>query len=169
MRATCSVCGWSGFQGSWTAIRSPGPDATAPKRRIMRLLCFSCSVLWKSIEHQIDCDGCYQCVRGGQHNNEKQLYMASGNDLPLADFCERPPAPVATPFYPSLGDFYNGDRRRLRSGEADYGVHWRLKGWTHKWRVSYVHRTGEIYAVHQQMASNCTPGPYSYGPLFVIG
>ena len=31
--------------------------------------------------------------------------------------------------YPTLDAYYAADERRLRSEEADYGVHWRLQGW----------------------------------------
>ena len=50
--------------------------------------------------------------------------------------------------YPTLDAYYAADEWRLRSEEADYGVHWRLQGWDYRWRVSYVRNTGEIYAVH---------------------
>ena len=42
--------------------------------------------------------------------------------------------------------FYREDARRLKSGEADYGVHWR-DGSTQRYRVSYIQDTGEVYAV----------------------
>ena len=61
--------------------------------------------------------------------------------------------------YPTLEAYYAADERRLRSEECDYGVHWRLKGWEHRWRVSYVRNTGEIYAVNQGS---------SIGPVFVM-
>ena len=61
--------------------------------------------------------------------------------------------------YPTLDAYYAADERRLRSEEADYGVHWRLDGWEYRWRVSYVRNTGEIYAVNQ----GCT-----IGPVFVL-
>ena len=41
------------------------------------------------------------------------------------------------------------DPRRVRSGEADYGCHWRIPSapqWL-TWRVSVVLATGEVYAV----------------------
>lgn len=62
----------------------------------------------------------------------------------------------------NLTEFYQ-DETRARSGEADYGVHWRLPGWEHRFRVSYVHDTGEVYAVHQDLVEG------SYGPVFVLG
>lgn len=50
--------------------------------------------------------------------------------------------------YGTLREFYEDDPRRKLSGEADYGVHWRLGDVTFpRWRVSYVHETGEVYAV----------------------
>ena len=61
--------------------------------------------------------------------------------------------------YPTLEAYYAADERRLRSEECDYGVHWRLKGWEHRWRVSYVRSTGEIYAVNQGSI---------IGPVFVM-
>ena len=61
--------------------------------------------------------------------------------------------------YPTLEAYYAADERRLRSEECDYGVHWRLKGWEHRWRVSYVRSTGEIYAVNQGS---------TIGPVFVM-
>lgn len=44
--------------------------------------------------------------------------------------------------------FYDERPERRFSGEADYGVYWRANGrnWP-LWRVSYIHATGEIYAV----------------------
>ena len=63
--------------------------------------------------------------------------------------------------FPTLMDFYNHDTQRLTSPEADYGVHWRLSPWPNSWRVSYVQKTGEIYAVHS--------GDPSPGPVLVLG
>lgn len=56
--------------------------------------------------------------------------------------------------YPSLEAFYAGRPERARSGEADYGVHWRAGGrdWP-RWRVSYVQATGEVYAFEQAAKS----------------
>ena len=71
--------------------------------------------------------------------------------------------------YPTLAAYYADDRRRVRSGEADYGCHWRLHGWGHKWRVSYVHLTAEIYAVCQGVRHDLRGSPHNYGPLFVLG
>lgn len=50
--------------------------------------------------------------------------------------------------YPNIDDFYAENEERRRSGEADYGVWWTKPGpsWP-KWRVSYIHKTGEVYAV----------------------
>ena len=50
-------------------------------------------------------------------------------------------------WYQSKRDFYQEDRQRTISGEADYGYHWKLAGYPDPWRVSYVRNTGEIYAV----------------------
>ncbi len=72
--------------------------------------------------------------------------------------------------YPTLEAFYTEQPERRWSEEADYGVHWRLAGWPHKWRVSYVRNTGEVYAVHQEMQETAKRGQSaSYGPLFVLG
>ena len=62
--------------------------------------------------------------------------------------------------FPSMGDFYAADERRLTSEECDYGVHWRLHGWAGRWRVSYVQATGEIYAVNHNRGD---------GLVFVLG
>jgi len=50
--------------------------------------------------------------------------------------------------YTSIEAFYADKPERAQSGEADYGVWWTAPGlsWP-KWRVSYVHKTGEVYAV----------------------
>ena len=61
--------------------------------------------------------------------------------------------------YTNIEEYYAADEQRRRSGEADYGVQWRLKGWDYQWRVSYVHNTGEVYAVHKGSAD---------GPVFVL-
>ena len=71
-----------------------------------------------------------------------------------------PEAPSASPKFPylvpTLSGFYGIDFEReanagrFLSGEADYGVHWRLKGWPGRWRVSYIQSTGEVYAVHDR-------------------
>ena len=73
--------------------------------------------------------------------------------------------------YPSLQAFYEEDPDgRMRSPEADYGVHWRLEGYPQSWRVSYVQNTGEIYAVHQGMTiHDPRRRTLSYGPLFLLG
>ena len=58
---------------------------------------------------------------------------------------------------PSLENFYHSDpnpavvNRRFLSGEADYGVGWKLRGWPGSWRVSYVQSTGEVYAVNNDV------------------
>jgi len=50
--------------------------------------------------------------------------------------------------YANIEDFYAENEERRRSGEADYGVWWTAPGqsWP-KWRVSYIQKTGEVYAV----------------------
>lgn len=71
--------------------------------------------------------------------------------------------------YPTMAAYYADRPERRRSEEADYGVHWRLHGWPHNWRVTYVRATGEIYAVHQELQLlDARPG-MAYGPVFVIG
>ena len=69
------------------------------------------------------------------------------------------PRLMLKPVYPTLDEYYDADPRRRWSGEADYGVHWRLAGWEYRWRVSYVQATGEVYAVHQGS---------TIGPVFVL-
>ena len=60
---------------------------------------------------------------------------------------------MTTTEFPSLEAFYNDRPERRTSGEADYGVHWRIHRchWP-LWRVSYIQATGEIYAVQQHDA-----------------
>ena len=157
MNATCSICGWNGFQGGWTSLR-------CPRGRILALFCFHCGLLWESIKHQIDCDGCYQCMKGGQFNNE--AILDTRGEFPRPD----QPTQADRPFYPTLAAFYDDEPTRWRSEEADYGVHWRLPGWEHKWRVSYVRDTGEIYAVYQCLTVHDeAQRALSYGPVFVLG
>ena len=48
-------------------------------------------------------------------------------------------------FFDSLEEFYADDEKRRFSGEADYGNYWTYTGWTGRWKVSYVHNTGEVY------------------------
>lgn len=49
--------------------------------------------------------------------------------------------------YVSLTAFYEENPERKSSGEADYGVWWTEPGqpWR-QWRVSYIQKTGEVYA-----------------------
>ena len=61
--------------------------------------------------------------------------------------------------FASLEEFYGADPARRMSGEADYGVHWKIRGWPGAWRVSYIQMTGEVYAVHANTG---------HSPLFVI-
>lgn len=50
--------------------------------------------------------------------------------------------------YLNIEAFYAQNEERRRSGEADYGVWWTEPGrdWP-RWRVSYIQKTGEVYAV----------------------
>ena len=50
--------------------------------------------------------------------------------------------------YANLDAFYDENPERRRSGEADYGCWWREadSDWP-RWRVSYVQKTAEVYAV----------------------
>ena len=59
--------------------------------------------------------------------------------------------------FKDIEDFYNENPDRRYSREADYGVNWRMEPWPHRWRVSYLQDTGEIYAVN--LGSNHVPGP----------
>ena len=58
--------------------------------------------------------------------------------------------------------FYESDRRRMASPEADYGVWWtnNLERWPY-YRVSYVQFTGEVYAIES------ASGPTSW--VLVLG
>ena len=47
----------------------------------------------------------------------------------------------------------------MRSGEADYGRHWKLGNSQDTWRISYIENTGEVYA---------TRNP-SHLPVLVLG
>lgn len=80
-----------------------------------------------------------------------------------------PPHPdtiMERPSWTSLRAYYDDDQSRLRSPEADYGVHWRLHHFPDRWRVSYVRNTGELYAVN--LAPKPGP-PGSDGPVIVLG
>jgi len=46
----------------------------------------------------------------------------------------------------NIEDFYADNINRRYSGERDYGVDWH-KGGDRKYRVSYVEKTGEVYAI----------------------
>ena len=61
--------------------------------------------------------------------------------------------------FDTLEHFYEDAPQRRTSGEADFGVHWKLDGWAHSWRVSYVRATGEVYAVNLNRTD---------GPLFIL-
>jgi hypothetical protein len=65
-----------------------------------------------------------------------------------------PRQPYTVRGYPSLDAFYDaaGPSLRRRSPEVDYGMHWsdpllpgELPG--RRWRVSWIEKTGELYAV----------------------
>jgi hypothetical protein len=50
--------------------------------------------------------------------------------------------------YANLDAFYDENPERRRSGEADYGVHWTEPSNRYsRCRVSYVQKTGEVYAI----------------------
>ena len=50
--------------------------------------------------------------------------------------------------YANLDAFYDDNPERRRSGEADYGCWWRDGQSDYpRYRVSYVQKTGEVYAV----------------------
>jgi len=53
----------------------------------------------------------------------------------------------------NIKDFYAENPARAFSGEADYGVWW-LDGTKTfpRYRVSYIHATGEVYAVNHNTA-----------------
>ena len=63
--------------------------------------------------------------------------------------------------FKTLEEFYQDDVRRRISPEADYGVHWRDGQWSNPWRVSYVQKTGEVYAINN--------GNHNPGPVRVLG
>lgn len=50
--------------------------------------------------------------------------------------------------YANIEAFYAENEERRRSGEADYGAWWTEpnQNWP-RWRVSYIQKTGEVYAV----------------------
>ena len=60
-----------------------------------------------------------------------------------------------------MEEFYDEAPARRYSGEADYGGYWRNGPTRPRWRVSYVHETGEVYAVQL--------GGGSCGPVEVLG
>ena len=64
------------------------------------------------------------------------------------------------PAFPTLEHFYQDNPARRASGEADYGVRWRLANWAGRWRVSYVQDTGEVYAVRHLQTD---------GPVLLLG
>lgn len=54
--------------------------------------------------------------------------------------------PSPTTMYPSRAVFF-ADERRERSPEVDFGVMWTQEGQWPNWRVSWLERTGELYAL----------------------
>lgn len=95
-------------------------------------------------------------IAGMRYAYDQILSLLASSRLPqdeLRGIMPALPGPAFPYLLPSLKDFYHlgPDRsacdRRFLSGEADYGVGWRLKGWPGNWRVSYVQSTGEVYAV----------------------
>ena len=56
-----------------------------------------------------------------------------------------------SPTYPSLGEFYFADARRLSSPERDLGLWWRLTAFgSPTFRAAYVEATGEIYVMQHE-------------------
>ena len=59
--------------------------------------------------------------------------------------------PSSHPTYPSLGDFYFADSRRLSSPECDLGLWWRMTSFgSPTFRAAYVEATGEIYVMQHE-------------------
>jgi hypothetical protein len=53
--------------------------------------------------------------------------------------------------YPSLGAFYQADRRRRPSRETDFGLWWRADGVLGvRYRAAHVHDTGELYVMQHE-------------------
>jgi hypothetical protein len=53
--------------------------------------------------------------------------------------------------YPSLSAYYEEDVRREQSREVDCGVLWTtLADFSPQWRVTWVEKTGEVYAYNQR-------------------
>ena len=53
--------------------------------------------------------------------------------------------------YPSLGAFYEADRRRAASRERDIGLWWRGDGpLSPTYRAAYVETTGEVYLMQHE-------------------
>lgn len=68
--------------------------------------------------------------------------------------------------YQDIEDFYAANEDRRTSGEADFGVWWTEPGQPYpKYRVSYIHATGEVYAV---ALNRDDKGPY-HGPVLLLG
>ena len=74
-----------------------------------------------------------------------------------------PPRLAQLRWYLTVADFYRDDQERAVSPEAQYGVWWQLGGSRGQWRISYVQRTGEVYAVNWDI------GQESDGPLVILG
>lgn len=70
----------------------------------------------------------------------------------------------------TMHHFRAADKRRQRSPEVDYGCHWRVAGFPHPWRLSYIQNTGELYAVHTEMTLVYDDDLLlAYGPVFILG
>lgn len=53
--------------------------------------------------------------------------------------------------YPSLGGFYQADRRRRPSRETDVGLWWRTDSpFGVRYRAAFVHETGELYVMQHE-------------------
>lgn len=63
-----------------------------------------------------------------------------------AQWREDPDAPVDLEAYPDREAFYDANPEARGSGESDYGVWWRDDD-RGTWRISWVHATGDVYAV----------------------
>ena len=61
-------------------------------------------------------------------------------------------------------DFYTENSKRRESNERDFGSGWRLDGYPHPWRVSYLQETREVYALHLDQLDSVRTGP-----LFLLG
>jgi hypothetical protein len=55
-----------------------------------------------------------------------------------------------TILFDNLLEFYARDARRERSVESDFGVQWVGMGRAPRYRVSFIHDTGEVYGLRQE-------------------